>query len=273
MKKLFKIGFLLLLTTGFAQEKITQNVYFDLDKNQLRENQKDLICDFFQKIDSSQIKNVRVFGYCDDRGSAPYNFDLSDRRVKTVEAILLQIGLSPKKLITLEGKGRVLINTDTIPYLNQTRSKNRRVEVVVEKLARPTYFRGIHRLYTDFHLPHRKGDRIYLENVRFGVGSSYLDLKSRAILDKIVVYLKKNPYIKFEIQGHVCCIPKHFSEAIDKDTNERKLSYNRAKAVYRYLVMRKIDPLRMTFKGYGNQFPIGKENELDRRVELVITKC
>jgi len=273
MEKLFKIGLLLLFVNGFAQEKISQNVYFELDKNELRENQKDQICDFIQKIDSSQIKNVCVFGYCDDRGSVLYNFDLSDRRVKTVEAILLQIGLAPKKLIALKGKGKILINTDTIADLDQTRSKNRRVEVVVEKLARPTYFRGIHRLFSEFHLPHQKGDRIYLENVRFGVGSSYLDLKSRAILDKIVVFLKNNPYIEFQIQGHVCCIPNYFSEAIDHDTNERKLSYNRAKAVYRYLVMRKIEASRMTFKGFGNQFPLGKETEFDRRVELVITKC
>ena len=272
MEKLIKIGFLLLFLNGFTQEKITQNVYFDFDIAQLKETQKDVLCDFFQKIDSSQIQSVRVFGYCDDRGSAPYNFNLSDRRVSAVEKILLNLGLNPKKLLTLEGKGRILVNKDTVPDLDQTRSKNRRVEVVIEQLL-PRFFMGIPRLFSNFHLPHQKGDRIYLENVRFGVGSSYLDLQSRAILDKIVVFLKNNPYIHFEVQGHVCCTPKYFSDAIDKDTKERKLSYNRAKAVYRYLVMRKIDPSRMTFKGYGNQFPIGKEPELDRRVELVITKC
>jgi outer membrane protein OmpA-like peptidoglycan-associated protein len=272
MEKLLKIVFLLLFLNGIAQEKITQNVYFDFDVDLLKEPQKDLLCDFFQKIDSSQIHSVRVFGYCDDRGTVSYNFNLSDRRVTTVEKILLSLGLNPKKLIALEGKGRILINKDSEPDLNQTRSKNRRVEVVIEQII-PKFFMGIPRLFSDFHLPHQKGDRIYLENVRFGVGSSYLDLKSRAILDKIVVFLKTNPYIEFEVQGHVCCTPKKFSDAIDKDTKERKLSYNRAKAVYRYLVMRKIDPSRMTFKGFGNQFPIGKEPELDRRVELVITKC
>ena len=272
MEKLLKIVFLLLFLNGFAQEKITQNLYFDFDVAFLKETQKDLLCDFFQKIDSSQIQSVRVFGYCDDRGTASYNFNLSDRRVTAIEKILLNMGLNPKKLITLEGKGRVLVNKDVALDLDQTRSKNRRVEIVVEQ-NRPKFFMGIPHLFSDFQLPHQKGDRIYLENVRFGVGSSYLDLKSRAILDKIVIFLKNNPYIYFEVQGHVCCTPKYFLDAIDKDTKERKLSYNRAKAVYRYLVMRKIDPSRMTFKGFGNQFPIGKEPELDRRVELVITKC
>ena len=272
MKRLFKIGFLVLFLSGFAQEKITQNIYFDFDVDQLQENQKNILCDFFQKIDSSQIQSVRVFGYCDDRGTAPYNFNLSDRRVSAVEKIILNLGLNPKKLIALEGRGRVLVNKDTVPNLDQTRSKNRRVEIVVEQ-NRPKFFMGIPHLFSDFQLPHQKGDRIYLENVRFGIGSSYLDLKSRTILDKMVLFLKANPYIEFEIQGHVCCTPKYFSDAIDKDTKERKLSYNRAKAVYRYLVMRKINPSRMTIKGYGNQFPMGKATELDRRVELVITKC
>lgn len=272
MKKLLKIVFLLLFLNGFAQEKITQNVYFDFDVDLLKVSQKDLLCNFFQKIDSSQIQSVRVFGYCDDRGSATYNFNLSDRRVSAVEKIILNLGLNPKKLIALEGRGRVLVNKDTVPNLDQTRSKNRRVEIVVEQ-NRPKFFMGIPHLFSDFQLPHQKGDRIYLENVRFGIGSSYLDLKSRTILDKMVLFLKANPYIEFEIQGHVCCTPKYFSDAIDKDTKERKLSYNRAKAVYRYLVMRKINPSRMTIKGYGNQFPMGKATELDRRVELVITKC
>jgi outer membrane protein OmpA-like peptidoglycan-associated protein len=273
MKKLLKIVFLLLFLSGFAQDKITQNVYFDFDVDLLKVSQKDLLCNFFQKIDSSQIQSVRVFGYCDDRGSATYNFNLSDRRVSAVEKIILNLGLNPKKLIALEGRGRVLVNKDTVPNLDQTRSKNRRVEIVVEQLSPSKFFMGIPRLFSEFHLPHQKGDRIYLENVRFGIGSSYLDLKSRTILDKMVLFLKANPYVEFEIQGHVCCTPKYFSDAIDKDTKERKLSYNRAKAVYRYLVMRKINPSRMSFKGYGNQFPMGKATELDRRVELVITKC
>lgn len=272
MRSVFKIGLLLLSLSSFAQEKIMQNVYFDFDMDQLKENQKNQLCDFFQKLDSSQIQSVRVFGYCDDRGTASYNYNLSDRRVSTVEKVLLSIGLNPKKLIALEGKGRILVNKDAVPDLDQTRYKNRRVEVLVT-FAQPKFFMGISRLYSDFNLPHQKGDRIYLENVRFGVGSSYLDLKSRTILDKIIVFLKENPYIEFEVQGHVCCTPNYFSDAIDKDTKERKLSYNRAKAVYRYLVMRKINPARMTFKGHGNLFPLGKAPELDRRVELVITKC
>jgi outer membrane protein OmpA-like peptidoglycan-associated protein len=272
MKNVFKIGLLLFVLNGFAQDKASHTVYFELDKDHLKETQKDLLCDFFQKIDSTHIESISVFGYCDDRGTTSYNFDLSNRRVQSVETVLIRLGLHPKKVIALEGKGRIMVDKDTVSDLNETRSKNRRVEIVVKKTVESQYYMGIPKLFTEFQSLHKKGDRIYLEHVNFSIGSSYLDLKSRNNLDKAIHYLKNYPNILFEIQGHVCCTPPQYTDALDKVTRDRKLSYNRAKAVYRYLVMRKIDPSRMTFKGYGNRFPLGKAVELDRRVEIVITK-
>ena len=63
-----------------------------------------------------------------------------------------------------------------------------------------------------------------------------------------------------------------YDDAIDIETNERKLSSNRAKTVYKYLMFKKINKIRMTYKGYGNQSPLGKGDEFDRRVEFLITK-
>jgi outer membrane protein OmpA-like peptidoglycan-associated protein len=85
-----------------------------------------------------------------------------------------------------------------------------------------------------------------------------------------LLYKYKN--IHFEIQGHVCCIPKYHKEAIDRDTRKRELSVNRAEAVYKYLMLRNVAKERMTFKGYGISVPLGIGSEYDRRVELVITK-
>jgi outer membrane protein OmpA-like peptidoglycan-associated protein len=116
------------------------------------------------------------------------------------------------------------------------------------------------------------GDRIYLENILFERGSSKLTNKSKLELDKVARMLLKYKNLKFEIQGHVCCTPPNQREAIDKDTKKRKLSTNRAESVYKYLIYKKISKDRMTFKGYGNTQPLGKNTELDRRVELVITK-
>jgi outer membrane protein OmpA-like peptidoglycan-associated protein len=56
------------------------------------------------------------------------------------------------------------------------------------------------------------------------------------------------------------------------ETRKRELSKNRAERVYKFLHSRGIGKVRMTFNGYGNTQPIGKDEQFDRRVELVITK-
>ena len=91
-------------------------------------------------------------------------------------------------------------------------------------------------------------------------------------MDKIAEQLQKNKNIEFEIRGHVCCTPSYYNDAIDRSTNERKLSLNRAKTVFWYLISKNINSLRMTYKGCGNKFPLGKGEEIDRRVEFLITK-
>jgi outer membrane protein OmpA-like peptidoglycan-associated protein len=70
----------------------------------------------------------------------------------------------------------------------------------------------------------------------------------------------------------VCCTPSYYEDAIDQKTRERKLSVNRAKAVFHYLISKNINSLRMTYRGCGNKFPLGMGEALDRRVEFLITK-
>jgi outer membrane protein OmpA-like peptidoglycan-associated protein len=127
-------------------------------------------------------------------------------------------------------------------------------------------------LYNMLQKNHVVGDHIYLENILFDKGSSQLLTKAKNELDKVALLTLRYKNLEFEIQGHVCCTPYNQKEAIDKDTKKRQLSVNRAQAVYKYLAFRRVPKNRMTFKGYGNTVPLGKEPEYDRRVELVITK-
>ncbi|RYG41742.1 MAG: OmpA family protein, partial [Chitinophagaceae bacterium] len=106
----------------------------------------------------------------------------------------------------------------------------------------------------------------------FERGSSKLQFQAKNQLDKLAKLLLKYKTLQFEVQGHVCCTPPYQKEAIDLATRKRKLSTNRAEAVYKYLIYKKVPKDRMTFKGYGNTVSLGKEPEYDRRVELVITK-
>jgi outer membrane protein OmpA-like peptidoglycan-associated protein len=271
MKHLFHL-FLLLFTAGgaFAQEEVVHSVYFEFDKYILDESKAADVVSFVQTIDTTRIESIQIYGYCDDRGKDAYNFTLSTNRANTIKNKLLEKGIKHKIIVTIEGKGRILLDED-IDNVSEARSKNRRVDVVANyKPAPPLKLEpGI---YNTVKKDMVVGDRIYLENILFERGSSRLSPKSKLELDKIARLMHKYKTLEFEIQGHVCCTPTFQKEAIDQFTKKRELSKNRAHSVYKYLITKKIPAKRMTFKGYGNTQPLGKGSQYDRRVELVITK-
>lgn len=270
MKHFFYIFLLLASLAAKAQEETVFSVYFEFDKYNLDEKQGSNVVAFIKAIDTTRIETIQIFGYCDDRGKDEYNYILSTNRANTIRDTLLARGIKNKIIVTIEGKGRILLEED-IDNISEARSKNRRVDVVVNFRPLPPM-----KLEPGIHNTVKKdlivGDRIYLENILFERGSSRLTTKSRQELDKMARLLHRYKNLEFEIQGHVCCTPTFQKEAIDKDTKKRELSKNRAFAVYKYFVSKKISPNRMTYKGYGNTQPLGKGAEYDRRVELVITK-
>lgn len=253
-----------------AQEEIVHSVYFEFDKYSFDDKQAKEVVDFIKNSDSTRIESVQIFGYTDDIGKDDYNFKLSTNRANAIQAKLLENGVKNKIIVTIEGKGRILIDDDIVDNLPEKRSKNRRVDVVLNLKELPTLV--MPGFYHSINKNHVVGDHIYLDNILFERGSSKLSTKEKSELDKIALLLVRYKNIHFEIQGHVCCTPPYQKEAIDKDTKKRQLSVNRAQAVYKYLAFRRVGKNRMTFKGYGNTVPLGKDPQYDRRVELVITK-
>jgi outer membrane protein OmpA-like peptidoglycan-associated protein len=253
-----------------AQEEVIHSVFFEFNKYSLKPEQLKGVVAFIHAADSSRIETIEIFGYCDDRGKDAYNFKLSQNRANTIQQEFIKNGITKKVIITIEGKGRIMIDDDIVENIPEVRSKNRRVDVVLNlkplpKIQLPGY-------YNTLQKKHVVGDHIYLDNLLFDRGSSVLTYKSKADLAKMAKILLKYKNIEFEIQGHICCTPPYQKEAIDRNTGKRKLSHNRAESVYKYLLLKKIPKTRMTYKGYGNTVPLGKGSEYDRRVELVITK-
>ncbi len=263
---------LLLFTFGFlhAQEEAVHSVYFDFDKSNLDEKHGEELVNFVKKIDSTRIESIEIFGYTDDIGKEAYNFKLSTKRATVIQEKMIESGIKNKIIVTIEGKGRILIDDDIVENLPEKRSKNRRVDIVINLKPLPKI--EIPGFYNSIQKNHIVGDHIYLDNILFDRGSSKLTYKAKTELDKVAKLLHKYKNLHFEIQGHVCCTPPYQKEAIDKDTRKRALSTNRAESVFKYLAFKKIPKNRMTFKGYGNTVPLGKGAEYDRRVELVITK-
>ncbi len=270
MKKLLFLAALFLVQPLLAQEETVYSVYFDVNKFNLDDKQGNNVVAFIKAIDTTRIETIQIFGYCDDRGKDEYNYKLSSNRANTIKDTLTGRGIRSKIIVTIEGKGRILLEED-IDNVSEARSKNRRVDVVVNfKPAPPP------KLDPGFYNTIKKdmvvGDHIYLENILFERGSSKLTGKSRAELEKVARLLQKYKNLQFEIQGHICCTPSFHKEAVDKDTKKRELSTNRALTVYKFFTLKNIPKSRMTYKGYGNTKPLGKGSDYDRRVELVITK-
>jgi outer membrane protein OmpA-like peptidoglycan-associated protein len=120
--------------------------------------------------------------------------------------------------------------TENLLKLGEIRSKNRRVDLL---LVKKNSFKQV---YNSFQDKHAIGDRIYLEKIYFSMGSSKLNYQSKQELNKIAAILDANKAIEFEIIGHVCCTPSYYLDAVDRETKERRLSVNRAKSVFLYLM-------------------------------------
>ena len=273
MTRLFSLLFLLFSVVSFAQEdEEVHSIFFEFDKYNLKEEQANAVVAFVSKIDTSRIESVQIFGYCDDRGKDAYNYTLSTNRANTVKNKLIERGIKSKIIITLEGKGRIMLDEDMQINVPEARSKNRRVDVVVNFKPIVIEDLKIPGVYSTIKKDRIVGDRIYLDHVLFERGSSQLTYKAKKELDRIALELHKYKNIHFEIQGHVCCTPTFQKEAVDRDTKKRELSTNRAKRVYNYFLMKRISKVRMSYKGYGNTQSLKQGSTLDRRVELLITK-
>lgn len=114
-----------------AQDDVVHSIYFEFDKYNLEEKQANETLKFIKSIDSTRIESVQIYGYCDDRGKEAYNFKLSNNRANTIKNKLIQNGITNKIIISIEGKGRVMIDDDVLENIPEIRSKNRRVDVVL----------------------------------------------------------------------------------------------------------------------------------------------
>lgn len=272
MKKLVTFFSLFIIFLVHAQEETVHSIYFDTDVSELKPLQSEAVVEFLKLIDTTRLESISIFGYCDDVGKVDYNYKLSQKRANGVKDMLIKKGIKLKIIVTIEGKGKVMIDEDLEENVPEARSKNRRVDVVLNFKPLVIEELNIPGIYKTIRKDAVEGDRVYLENVLFEKGSSSLTFASKKELDKIVLLLKRYPKICIEIQGHVCCTPYFQKEAIDRQTKKRELSVNRAKRVYRYFQEKGISITRMTYKGFGNTQPLGKDVQFDRRVELIITK-
>lgn len=107
-----------------------------------------------------------------------------------------------------------------------------------------------------------------LNNILYDTESSLLTKQDQHIINDFAEYLKENPEIKVALHGHT-------DNSGDPLTN-LKLSEERAKSVYTFLVSSGIKKERLSYKGFGETKPVADNataegRSKNRRTEFVIT--
>jgi outer membrane protein OmpA-like peptidoglycan-associated protein/tetratricopeptide (TPR) repeat protein len=108
-----------------------------------------------------------------------------------------------------------------------------------------------------------------INDIYFPFNSFNLTAESKVVLDQLIDFLNENQNISIQVQGH--------TDNIGNDANNLKLSENRARSVYNYLIEKGIPEKRLSYKGFGKSMPVaGNDSEegraKNRRTVFVITK-
>ena len=119
-------------------------------------------------------------------------------------------------------------------------------------------------------LPHgfHAGKTFDIKNLFFEKGTSKLMSTSNTSLDELAKMLMDNPTTMIQINGHM--------DKFGSEEEERRISKERAKAVYDYLKTKGVTN-QMIFKGYGSSQPVAPNDSEEykaknRRVEVSIIK-
>ena len=294
MKVFSFIFFLFAVCSAFSQEQFS--VFFDSNKSELKKSENTKLQDWIKT--HSDVKIVAINGYTDEDGSTGFNDTLAQKRVGFIFS-----QISGKVKIREDFKTR---SFGELHNLSKNKAENRKVSVFyieAKDMAREDEILGLKKEPVKDDTPKpivnypdkvelenpngtkttyqldvnfmkqigeaKAGEKLKIENLNFIINTFAVVNESRGKLYELLTVLRKNPKLKIQIQGHLCCMP------IDRTD----LSTQRAKAIYNFLVTNKIEKSRLSYKGFGSTepiFPLPEKDEMqraaNRRVEVSIVE-
>ena len=290
-----KLNFLLLLflfsiASVIAQEQFS--IYFESNKYEFTPSESQRLSLWINE--NSMIKVLGIQGFCDEDGSFGFNDTLAKKRINFVYNIIkdkvnIREDFKTRSFGELHSNSKIKSeNRKVTLFYIESKDFNRENEILgikeetvvlpkepiqyPEKLVfdNPDGSQSEYKLDVDFMQKMSEasiGEKLKLENLNFQINTYIVVPNSKGKMYELLVVMQKNPNLKIEIQGHLCCMP------IDR----LNLSTQRAKAINNFLVANGINENRLTFKGFGSSQPIYALPEKDenqrsanRRVEIMI---
>ena len=108
-------------------------VHFGFNKSEVGPEFNDLLSNLKVFVEENDYV-VMIVGHTDSVGSNKYNLGLSERRAESAKRKLLELGLSPERIVGVEGRGEEepIATNETA----EGRSQNRRVEFILDKIEK-----------------------------------------------------------------------------------------------------------------------------------------
>jgi OmpA-OmpF porin, OOP family len=107
------------------------NLQFDFDKSTLKPAATEELNRLIEAMNENPELKVSLYGHADEIGTAAYNMNLSERRAKAARQYLIDKGIAPERIATVQwfGQSKPVAPNDT----KAGRAKNRRVEIEEDK--------------------------------------------------------------------------------------------------------------------------------------------
>ena len=104
----------------------TNQLKFDFNSATIKEEYTPIL-EKLKNYTEAKNEKISITGYTDSKGTKEYNKELSLRRAESLEEKLIELGLSPEKIIETKGNGdnNPIASNDT----EEGRAANRRIEV------------------------------------------------------------------------------------------------------------------------------------------------
>ena len=85
-----------------ARESVlNQDIHFEFDKSRLMPNAKEILRDKAKWLRAHPDASIIIEGHCDERGTNEYNMGLGDRRARSAQSFLVDLGIGRARLTTI----------------------------------------------------------------------------------------------------------------------------------------------------------------------------